>query len=405
LFKKIYSLPAGNYIKYDNITKKLDIEEYFHPSDLVNPKYFSSLKRKKADTIKRELTAKIFTAVKRCLISDVSIGTTLSGGIDSSIVTLFAKKINSNIKTFTGVSKGIEKIPEKIVPIITKKLKINKPIIIYHSPKKYLKKLFDIITNSYSPSRWGGGVPMSNICKKARKMNVKVLLSGDGVDELCGGYKTFSTIDLKQKDTYHKIIEINKDTKKNSLIKKYNLSLKLNRLKIKNKLKFISLNNEKKKQLYFLEDISIFLQACTLPHGDEYSMHESLELRNPFLDIDLVEYVVNLLSKYKSKIKSTKNNGKIIFKELAVNYFGKYINNEKEGTRNYALKVSDKEYWNINNFKIIKKFRINKKYINDNRKLFKIINLEFLYQNTILQNKNFSISSILSKKGYKYFYG
>ena len=41
---------------------------------------------------------------------------------------------------------------------------------------------------------------------------------------------------------------------------------------------------------FVIEDINIFLQTCTLPHGDEYSMHESIELRNPYLDLDLVSF-------------------------------------------------------------------------------------------------------------------
>ena len=87
---------------------------------------------------------------------------------------------------------------------------------------------------------------------------------------------------------------------------------------------------------------------------------------------------------------------------MALKLFGPYINKDKEGTRNYAYEISSKENWNLNNFEIIKKFKVKKEHLNDNKKLFKIINLEFLYHYFILKNKDFSISSILSKKGYKY---
>ena len=403
LYEDIFSLPAGQYLKYNNNTKKLTINQYFHPSYLVNEKIYYSLKKKNFLEIKDELQTKLKDAVKKCLISDVPTGTTLSGGIDSSLVTFFSKKINSNIKTFTGVSKGIEEIPNKVVPVIVKKLKIQKPEFIYHNPKKYIYKLYKIILHSYSPSRWGGGVPMSDICKFARKKKVKVLLSGDGADEICGGYKTFSDTNLNKKESFHKIISIKKNIK-NKLTNDYLNYLRINRLNISKKLKFIKNKNEKKKQLLFLEDISIFLQTCTLPHSDEYSMYESLELRNPFLDLDLVKFIINLNSAYKSKTKQTNDNGKIIFKELAKFIFGEFINQKKEGTRNYALRISNLKYWNLSKFKVLKKFKINQNLMVDNKKLFKIINLEFLY-NQITNNKNFSISSILSKKGYKYFYG
>ena len=51
---------------------------------------------------------------------------------------------------------------------------------------------------------------------------------------------------------------------------------------------YLLLNHSKREtnNYFFLEDTSIFLQSCTLPHGDEYSMHESIELRNPYLDLE-----------------------------------------------------------------------------------------------------------------------
>ena len=52
-------------------------------------------------------------------------------------------------------------------------------------------------------------------------------------------------------------------------------------------------------------------------------MHESIELRNPYLDLELVNFLVNLKSKFKSKTVNTKNNGKIIFKNIAKKIFVK----------------------------------------------------------------------------------
>ena len=402
IYKNILSLPAGNYLKFNLNTKKLIVKEYFHPSNLISQDYNLLLMKKNNSFIKKKLELKILKAVKNCLISDVKVGTLLSGGIDSSIVTYFAKQINPKIISFTGISEGIEKIPKKIVPKIIKKINLINPKFVKHNPQDYIKKLYELVTKSYSPSRWGGGVPMSNICRVARKNKVKVLLSGDAVDELCGGYKTFSKINLNFENNYHKIIDINNKSKLGEEYKKF---LKKNRININKKLSFIKNIKERKKQILFLEDMNIFLQTCTLPHGDEYSMHESIELRNPFLDLDLVHFLINLESKYKSQIKEINNNGKNLFKNFAEKIFGKIINQDKEGTRNYSIKISNKIYWNMGKFKLLKKYKINQDKLDNEKKFFKILNLEILYRHSILQEKNFSFSLILSKIGYKYFYG
>tara|TARA_B100001057_G_scaffold497355_1_gene601261 strand:- start:2947 stop:4719 length:1773 start_codon:yes stop_codon:yes gene_type:complete len=396
LFKDILVLPAGNYLKYNLDTKKIIVKEYFHPSDLISKNFNLLLSKKNSSFLEKSLKSKISKAIKYCLISDVKVGTLLSGGIDSSIVTYFAKKIDPEITSFTGISEGIEKIPKKIVPKIIKKINLKNPKFIKHSYIDYLKKLQELITTSYNPFRWGGLVPMSKICEIAKKNKVKVLLSGDGVDEICGGYKTFSNIDLRLKNNYHETIEIENI---NKLAIEYKKFLKKNREKIRKKLFFIKSKKELMKQILFIEDINIFLQSCTLMHGDEYSMHESIELRHPFLDLDLVYYLTNINSKYKSGITKNDDNGKKLFKIIAKQLYGKMINKEKEGTRNYSKRISNKNFWDLKKFKSLKKFKIDEKKLNNFIKMFKLLNIEILYRHTILKDKKFKFKAILSKNG------
>lgn len=400
IYKNILALPAGNYLKYNLNTKKLTIGEYFHPSDLISKDYNLFLSQQSNSFLKKNLKKKIYNAVKNCLISDVKVGTLLSGGIDSSIITYFANKIEPKIASFTGISNGIEKIPQEIVPKIIKKIKLKNPKFIKHYPHNYIDKLFELITTSYSPSRWGGGVPMSRICKVAKKNKIKVLLSGDAIDEICGGYKTFSQTKLETKNSYHQILEVNI---KNSLVTTYRNFLEENRQRIKDRFSHLKSKKEVNKQILFIEDIHIFLQTCTLPHGDEYSMHESIELRNPYLDLDLVYFLTNLPSKYKSQILNVNDNGKKLFKVIAEEIYGKKINKEKEGTRNFSKKISSQIFWDLNKFKFLKKYKIKINKLNNYKMLFKTINLEILYQYSILKDKKFNINSILSNYGTKYF--
>lgn len=406
IFKNIKSLPAGHYLIYKN--KNIKIQRYFHPSDLFDFKLYENLKKNSLKEIIEKLAFNIKNSIGKHLISDVPVGICLSGGIDSSLITHYALEKNRKVKIFSGFSKKIEKISFKVIPKLIKNFKTKKLFKVNHSYKDYLNDLKKLLIFSYSPSRWGGGVPMSKICKSAKYKKVSVLLGGDGVDEISGGYHTINNILNKQDfKNFHSIISLDK---KNIFYKnKNNLDFK-NYLEnekkyILTKLKKIKDKSEKFKQLTFLLDTSFFLQTCTLPHSDEYSMFRSVELRNPYLDLKLVKFVINLKGDLKTqKVKKNFNN-KFIFKELAKKIFGKFIDQPKEGTRNFSKMISNVKFWNLGNFKVskflreLKKENIEKKL--DYKTIFKLISLEIIYRD--IKNIRYSFfKNDITKEEIKY---
>lgn len=181
------------------------------------------------------------------------------------------------------------------------------------------------------------------------------------------------------------------------ILKKNNIDLKKINLK---KIDFIKNKVEKKIISNIFLDTEFFLQGCTLPHADEYSMYESIEIRNPFLDLELVEFCLNLPAKFKI---SNKKNNKFLIRKLAVKKYGNFINKKKEGTRNYSKYISNKKFWNFDNFKILKMIKI--KEITKEmsfKEIFKIINLEILIRSTLNENYDY-LKNIISKKGLKEF--
>ena len=123
-------------------------------------------------------------------------------------------------------------------------------------------------------------------------------------------------------------------------------------------------------------------------------MSESIEVRSPFLDLDLVEFCVNLPLKYKIN-NVNKFINKFLFRELAIKNYGKFIDRKKEGTRNYSKFISNKNFWNLKNFQILKKIKVHESL--SYKEIFKLINLEILLRTLNKDLKN--IKTIFSKKG------
>ena len=150
------------------------------------------------------------------------------------------------------------------------------------------------------------------------------------------------------------------------------------------KIKKIYLNQISKKELFIksliIQDLSIFLQSCTLHHSDEYSMFNSIEMRQPFIDIELIKFLINQPIKFLYNKK--------INKPLLRNLFNKYIgkkftDSSKEGTRNYSKYISNKNFWNFDKFYTLKLFNVDLTKIKDFRIIYNFINLEIFYRKCV----------------------
>lgn len=400
-FKSVSVLPAGYYFAYCN--NKMKLKRYFSPISLFNKKDYIASKSKTENEVLESLDQKIFDAVKKHSYSDARMAVTCSGGIDSSLIVYYFKKIKDNIAVFTNVSNKIEKL-SKIVPRIIKinNIKKNKLFFVKQTYKDYLNNLISLVSESHSPARWGGGPPMKNLCKFARKKGYKILLGGDGVDEYFSGYNTFYT-SLNNSTPYslHKILVLkNKFSISNKEKKFFYQDIIKSKKKILNKLSFLKNKKEKTILVNNFLDIEFFLQNCTLPHSDEYSMHESIEMRNVYLELGLVRFCLNLHKKFKiSRFNRYKN--KYLFRKLAIKKYGNFINKKKEGTRNYSKYISNPKFWNFNAFLISKNIKIDQKKISY-QDIFKLINLEILQRSILSDITKESFKAILSPLGRKF---
>jgi asparagine synthase (glutamine-hydrolysing) len=183
----IRQFPAGSYgILKNNIIYNMEISRYFN---LFDKKYNRMLKELSYKGTMNILEKNIKHAVKvRCLVTDMPVGALLSGGIDSSIIALLAKKYLPDLKTFSiGMSSGTDLVPAKIA---SEAINTNHTEIIFTFEEaiEELENLIRILeTHDITTIR--ASLPMYLLCKYIKNnTDIKVVLSGEGPDEELAGY-------------------------------------------------------------------------------------------------------------------------------------------------------------------------------------------------------------------------
>ena len=392
-FKKIQTLPAGHYIELRD--ERVVVKKYFDVLSLHNNNASKENYNESLDNLDYLLN----NALRKHTFSDVPIGILLSGGIDSSLVLKYALNQNLNLKAFTKISPNIENIPQEVVPKLVENYSLDCEYIVQER-EKYLKESLNFVLHSATPARWGGGPPMANICEKASIKGVKVLLGGDGIDEYAAGYNSHQKLfDNFNGDMFalHSIVDLDRSSQfYDENVFEFIQNRLSERRDALNMLSDIKDDKERFSRAVLFQDVGTFLQTCNLPHSDTYSMMHSVELRNPFLDLDLIKFITNLPIEYRYNFKKSALGTKRIFRNLAENKIGDFVNVKKEGTRNYSMFIANEKFWNLDNFKILEIFPLKK--ILDNKTLFKLINLEFLLRSSVLKEEEY-LPELLSIEG------
>ncbi|MBF0118235.1 MAG: asparagine synthase (glutamine-hydrolyzing) [Desulfobacterales bacterium] len=344
LYKRIYKLPAGHNLIFNLTSFDFKIRKYWdfilQPSDNIpkNPE----------EKWGEELRYLLDKSVKRRLMSDVPLGVFLSGGIDSSAVAFFANKNidNQKLKVFS-IGFYEDSFDESYYAKKMARSLNTEHYLKICSIEKGKELLPQIISKLDEPIGDSSIIPTYLLCKETRKY-VTVALSGDGGDELFAGYDPFRALKIAQ--IYEKIIPKNIHKAIRLLfsilpVSHANMSIDF---KIKRTLRGISyakkfwnpiwLGPLEPKELseLFLEKINIeevyseaieywdncyskelidktltfytklYLQDDILVKTDRASMMNSLEVRAPFLDIELVDFIRKIPFSYKYHNGQTK---------------------------------------------------------------------------------------------------
>ena len=359
-YQQVRELPAGSYALVAIHSPTVEVKRWWD----IHPFY---LNRSKDDfeSALNKVDELLHLAVKRRVeSSDLEVGSFLSGGIDSGLVTAIAKEYNSSLKTFTVSFEG-EYDEAGLARLVADRYKTHHHEIRI-SFDHLLQDVETILSNYGEPVFDSSAIPSYYVSREAKK-HLTVILNGDGGDELFGGYRRY--VPFAKYDFFrpgplvktfsrlaHKLLPLSHDKKS-----KYNYIYRLldfagkggldtylsstldvfaghtdNLLGDRNKAlasireNFDRINSSSLSgvQKMLNLDFDNILASNLLVKMDIATMAHSLEGRSPLLSKELLEYVPSLPDNYKIRGSRTK----YILRKLAEKYLpGELINQPKRG--------------------------------------------------------------------------
>ena len=337
-YKNIYKLKPAHYLIFDG--SNIEIKKYWDlPKEKLNINYNEAVE--KVESLLKD-------SIKKRLLSDLEVGTFLSGGIDSSLVSAIMSKVsNKQIKTFTiGFNeKGYNEA--EFAKEIAKKIDSNH--FEYYFGVNDVLNLIENIDYYYDEPFGDASSLPTMLLSQFTKSQVTVSLSGDGGDELFLGYDRYeftqnyynkiSKLPMRNiiswfcksinHDKCNKMSYVIKNLSKENLyailysdLKPWELKSTFNKDIIYNNLKELL---DYDQELNIVEDFSRldfyrYLPDDILVKVDRASMAYSLEARVPILDYRLVELAYSLPENIKLK-----HGPKSILKDILSKYIDRNI--------------------------------------------------------------------------------
>lgn len=370
-FQNIMELPPGYYIRISK--NNFELKKYwqlplYSPEEQINDP---------VEKVRENINEILIDAVKIRLRADVPVGSYLSGGLDSSgITSVISKNFNNNLNTF-GIRFEEKKFDEgDFQTLMVDFLQTNHTEILVKNDE--INRFFNAaLWHIEKPVLRTAPVPLFLLSKEVNKRNYKVVVTGEGADEIFGGYNIFKEAKVRdfwsrQPDSkirplllaklYPYILNTSKpnftlqnffgagllepDNPFFSHIIRWNNTSRIKNFfsdDINNELKSYNALNEFREFLpgnfscydymtkaQFIE-ITTFLSSYLLSsQGDRVAMANSVEMRLPYLDYRLIDYMAKVPSELKLKMLDEK----FILKKVLKNYLPeKVINRPKNPYR------------------------------------------------------------------------
>ena len=335
IFENIFQLPPGHVLTITH--NQLNISAWYKESDQSGTENLRDL---------------LFDSVKLRLQADVPVGSFLSGGLDSSLISAIAAKHHHNIHTFSIGFKNEQFFDESKYAAMVARHIGSRHHEIQLTEQDFSENIYDFLNSVDEPFADSSAFNFYMLSKYTR-LHVKVALSGDGADELFKGYHKHKALYYTKsggRKTLVKMIypfgKLIKESREGAIsnkwrqLKKFHHLMHLSERQQLDFLAQISSHNETEQLIltehnsdYFNRlfnksslfpdhplqntfDLEVVLKDDMLVKADRFSMRHGLEIRNPFLDYRIVEYALKLHDQKKISALGQKLILKDIFKDL-----------------------------------------------------------------------------------------
>lgn len=329
-FENIHKLPPATCLKYSLPKNELTLEKYWDIDPEKQDKHISE-----TDALEK-FNHLLTTSVKRRLRSDVAIGTSLSGGLDSSsIVAIASSFTNSPLTAFTASFPGFEKDELQHANQVAEQFKLQH-FTTSISGDDLVNDWEKLCHHQEAPFGSASIYAQFKVYELAKQQGIKVLLDGQGADETLAGYhkyykwywqelfrnrklrrskeiKAAKELGIKEKFDFKNIIASYFPDFATIVMENRYL---LNAIKHKDLTKDF-IQHQSKEAYYALPERftlnnALYFNCCThgleelLKYADRNAMAHGREVRLPFLSHELVEFVFSLPAHYKIRNGWTK---------------------------------------------------------------------------------------------------
>jgi asparagine synthase (glutamine-hydrolysing) len=364
MFQNCYKLPPAHYMFIDTNSSliKADIRPYWQLD--------TTIQNKDEDQTIKLLSNCIEASIRRHMVADVPVSSFLSGGLDSSLISVLAARLNPSISTYTiatsKADKKVEQMPEdeKYARMLANQFHFDHHEILLHAD--IIKDLPNIVHTLDEPIGDPAAINTYLICKAAREKGVKVLLSGMGADEIFFGYRRqkatllslrfqkipgffrkplswliksipvkiggkgikwtrwakrfLSFAELPAEEAYMRSYSYYDENEIQELFS-LNIQQSYSLLRQQHAQLFNKYYEQDVVNKMCYTDISMFMLGLNLTYTDRASMAASVEVRVPFIDKELISMAMRIDGSLKYKNGETK----YILKKVAEKYLPRQI--------------------------------------------------------------------------------